>query len=175
MLPRPMTFSNDSSALLGEGIRRSQAIRDVSSRNCSRHGVAIVILVDAGPLIALVRADDQHHVACAAALHSINQPMGTIWPVITETIYMLRGIQGAQETIWEMLLEQGVQILPLGLPDVPRIRELMLKYSNREMDLADAALVRVAERENVREIFTVDRQDFSVYRLHGRIRPIIIP
>jgi predicted nucleic acid-binding protein len=43
------------------------------------------------------------------------------------------------------------------------------------MDFADAALLRVAERENLRKIFTVDRRDFSVYRLHNRIRPILIP
>jgi predicted nucleic acid-binding protein len=43
------------------------------------------------------------------------------------------------------------------------------------MDLADAALVRVAEREGIRKIFTVDREDFSVSRLHGRVRPNIIP
>ena len=32
------------------------------------------------------------------------------------------------------------------------------------MDLADAALVRVAEREKLRRIFTLDRRDFEVYR-----------
>jgi predicted nucleic acid-binding protein len=43
------------------------------------------------------------------------------------------------------------------------------------MDLADAALIRVAEREGLRQFFTVDRQDFSVYPLPGRIRPVILP
>ena len=35
------------------------------------------------------------------------------------------------------------------------------------MDFADAALVRVAERERIRRIFTLDRRDFSVYRPSG--------
>ncbi len=51
----------------------------------------------------------------------------------------------------------------------------MRKYSDRPMDLADAALIRVAERKGIRQFFTVDRKDFSVYRLHGRIRPSIMP
>ena len=55
------------------------------------------------------------------------------------------------------------------------MRELMRKYANVPMDLADAALVRVAEREGIRKIFTVNQRDFSVYRLHGRIRPTLIP
>jgi predicted nucleic acid-binding protein len=43
------------------------------------------------------------------------------------------------------------------------------------MDLADAALLRVAQREGLRKIFTVDRRDFSVYRLNNRTRPALIP
>lgn len=74
-----------------------------------------------------------------------------------------------------MVARASVEILPLGPDDVPRIRELMQQYANRPMDLADAALIRVAEREGIRQIFTVDRKDFAVYRLHGRIKPSIIP
>jgi hypothetical protein len=55
------------------------------------------------------------------------------------------------------------------------MRELMRKYANRPMDLADAALVRVAEREGLRRIFTVDRRDFTVYRMRGGSRFTIIP
>jgi hypothetical protein len=51
----------------------------------------------------------------------------------------------------------------------------MWKYSDQPMDLADAALVRVAEREGIRKIFTVDKRDFGVYRLHGRTRPTLLP
>jgi hypothetical protein len=40
----------------------------------------------------------------------------------------------------------------------------MRKYRDLPMDLADAALVRVAERERLRRIFTVDRRDFQIYR-----------
>lgn len=43
------------------------------------------------------------------------------------------------------------------------------------MDLADAALVRLAERERIRRIFTIDRRDFSVYRPAGLGRFEIIP
>ncbi|HUE57380.1 MAG TPA: hypothetical protein VMO76_16205 [Candidatus Udaeobacter sp.] len=74
------------------------------------------------------------------------------------------------------MLERGaLQLLTLDTGDAPRIRELMKKYSNRPMDLANAALLRVAEREGLGKIFTVDRRDFSIYRLHGRIRLTIVP
>ena len=40
----------------------------------------------------------------------------------------------------------------------------MEQYRDLPMDLADAALVRIAERDKLQTIFTVDRKDFSVYR-----------
>jgi uncharacterized protein len=134
-----------------------------------------VILVDAGPLVALVDADDQFHKKCVATLKVLREPLVTVWPPVTEAMYLLGDLPKAQEALWEMLARGVLQFLPLDLTDVPRMRELMSKYGDRPMDLADAALVRVAEREGIRKIFTVDRKDFSVYRLHGRIRPNIIP
>ena len=134
-----------------------------------------MILVDAGPLVAFVDADDQHHAKCVAALKGLREPLATVWPPLTEAMYLLADLPKAQEAIWEMLERGVLQILPLDAGDVRRIRELMRKYANRPMDLADAALLRVAEREGIRKIFTVDRRDFTVYRLHNRIRPILIP
>jgi len=134
-----------------------------------------MILVDTGPLIALVRADDQHHKECAVAFQTLQQPMGTVWPVLTEAMYLLGSLPKAQDAVWEMITRGIVEILPLGPDDVPRIRELMKQYADLPMDLADAALIHVAEREHIRQFFTVDRKDFAVYRLHGRIRPSILP
>jgi len=134
-----------------------------------------VILVDAGPLVALVDADDQYHKKCVAALKVLQEPLVTVWPPVTEAMYLLGDLPKAQEALWEMLGRGVLQLLPLDLTDIPRMRELMSKYADPPMNLADAALVRVAEREGIRKIFTVDREDFSVYRLHGRVRPNIIP
>lgn len=134
-----------------------------------------MILVDAGPLAAIVNANDQHHGACIAVLKTLREPLATVWPPLTEAMYLLSELPRAQEAIWEMLQRGALHLLTLDSADAPRMRELMHKYANRPMDLADAALIRVAEREGLRKIFTVDREDFSVYRLHGRLRPTLIP
>jgi predicted nucleic acid-binding protein len=134
-----------------------------------------MILVDAGPLVALVDASDQHHRACVRALRSIREPLGTVWPAIAEAMYLLLGVPRGQQAVFEMLERKAVRILGLDERDVPRMRELMLKYGNRPMDLADAALVRVAEREGLSTVFTVDRGDFGVYRLRGRRTIRVIP
>jgi len=134
-----------------------------------------VILIDAGPLIAIVKRDDQHHVECKSALGTIRQPMCTVWPVLTEVMFLLATVPGGQEQIWEMLERGVVQLLPLGADDVPRIRDLMRQYADLPMDLADAVLIRVGERERIHQFFTIDRKDFSVYRMHGTLRPRILP
>lgn len=134
-----------------------------------------MILVDAGPLVALVDSDDQHHQKCVTALRAIKEPLATVWPALTEALYLLNDLPAGQEAVWESIVRGAVGILPLDADDIPRIRELMRKYRDRGMDLADAALIRAAERENLRKFFTVDRTDFAVYRLHGRVRHVILP
>jgi predicted nucleic acid-binding protein len=134
-----------------------------------------VILMDAGPLVAVVDASDQHHRSCVAALRSIQTPLATVWPALAEAMYLLLDLPRGQAAVWEMVERKVVRILPLDESDIPRIRELMTKYADRPMDLADAALVRVAEREGSDTVFTVDRRDFAVYRLGGRRRFRILP
>lgn len=134
-----------------------------------------MILVDAGPLVALIDADDQHHSKCVATMQILREPLATVWPPVTEAMYLLADVPKAQDALWEMLERGALHILPLSSADVPRMRELMRKYADREMDFADAALLRVAEREGIRKIFTTDRKDFSVYRLHNRARPLLLP
>lgn len=123
-----------------------------------------VVLVDAGPLVALYDVSDPHHAACRKALRLIDDPLATVWPAATEAMHLLRFSSRAQRALWEILENGVLTLLPLDRSDAPRMRELMSKYADLPMDLADAALVRVAERDRIRRIFTVDRRDFEIYR-----------
>jgi uncharacterized protein len=134
-----------------------------------------VILVDAGPMVALFHADDRHHQACKATLRSLREPLASVWPAITEAMYLLGFSWQAQDALWEAIDRGMLTILPLARPDLGRMRELMGKYQDLPMDLADAALVRVAERERIHRIFTLDRRHFSLYRPQGVARFKILP
>jgi len=92
----------------------------------------------------------------------------TVWPVLTEALYLLGSWSRGQEALLEMVEDGALEVAPLDRDDVPRIRALMKKYSDQPMDVADAALVRVAERDHLTRILTLDRRDFSIYRL-GRL------
>jgi len=123
-----------------------------------------MILVDAGPLIALIHEDDNEHERCRDAFATMDEPLGTVWPVLAEAMHLLSFSWRAQEALWDMMETGAVEILAIGIDDVPRMKELMRKYRDLPMDLADAALVRVAERERLRQIFTLDRRDFQIYK-----------
>lgn len=45
-----------------------------------------MILVDAGPLVAILSADDRHHERCVTTLHTLTDSMGTVWPAFAEAI-----------------------------------------------------------------------------------------
>jgi hypothetical protein len=134
-----------------------------------------VILVDAGPMVALLRRADQHHSRCVGALRRIHEPLCTVWPAVTEAMFLLSDRPDAQSALAVKLETGTIGLLPLDRTDLPRIRELMAKYRDLPMDLTDAALVRAAERDGLDTVFTTDRRDFSVYRLSGRRRFRIVP
>jgi hypothetical protein len=134
-----------------------------------------MVLVDAGPLIALIHADDRHHDRCVGTFRGLAEPLGTVWPVLTEAMYLLSFSWKAQEALWEMLERGVIVLLPLASEELSRMRELMKKYKDLPMDLADAALVAVAEREKIRHLFTLDRRDFEIYRPAKLGRFILLP
>ena len=123
-----------------------------------------MILVDTGPLVALLHRDDRNHNLCVRTLRSLREPLGTVWPVVTEAMYLLGFSWRAQDALLEMIESGTLALFSLDSSDVPRVRELIRKYRDLPMDAADAALVRIAEREGIRRIFTIDRRDFAVYR-----------
>jgi uncharacterized protein len=133
------------------------------------------VLVDAGPLVALIDADDAHHEACVETLESLRDPLITVWPAITEAMHLLSESWRGQKALWSRIETDALTLATLDAGDAPRIRELMEKYRDLPMDLADAALVRVAERESLTRIFTLDRRHFSIYRPGRRRRFSILP
>lgn len=132
------------------------------------------VLVDAGPLVALIDQDDAYHARSVDAVKRVRGALITAWPVVSEAMHLLAHAPGGQDTLCNMFRTSALTLADLGFQDIPRIQELMRKYRDLPMDLADAALVRLAEREQIQDVFTVDG-DFNVYRLQGRRRFRLIP
>lgn len=123
-------------------------------------------LTDAGPLIALVNRNDPHHAACMAVLASRPRaPLVTTWPCFTEAMYLLFRAGGypAQEVLWRIVAAGRLALHDLSPLELARSAELMAKYRDRPMDLADATLVAAAESRSDQTVFTLD-SDFQMYR-----------
>ena len=169
-----MTGSTSSeSSVLAHAIEVER--RASSSRRSSARRPVRGVLVDAGPLVALLDQADLHHAASVAALRTLRDPLVTVWPAFTEAMYLLGSSWRGQKALWSRVETGALTLAPLDEGDAPRMRELMEKYRDLPMDLADAALVRVAEREDLTRILTLDRRHFSVYRPGRRRRFSILP
>ena len=123
------------------------------------------ILTDTGPMVGLFSEDDEHHQRCSDALTAITPPLLTCWPVVTEAAWLLRKRPDALHKLFSSFDAGFFALLPLDASDLPVIASLMKRYATIGLQFADAALAYLAERENIRTLFTTDRRDFSIIRL----------
>ena len=124
-----------------------------------------MILVDTGPLVALFDPADAWHARCVDRLKTITEPICTTVPVLTEAFHMLTPSSPGAERLMDFIDDGGLGLWFLNDSIVTRAFELMLRYRDISMDLADASLVVAAEHLKTRKIFTIDRKDFTVYRI----------
>jgi hypothetical protein len=137
--------------------------------------VADVVLVDTGPLVALFDPSDASRSACRACLDMLERSdLVTTEAVVTEAAYLLDFSIHAQAALMRLLGAGRPRIEALSERDHLRAAELLARYASLPMDYADATLVILAERFRTRQVFTLDRRDFGIYRV-GRARFAIIP
>lgn len=125
-----------------------------------------MILTDTGFFVALGNSNDKFHAQAQQQLFRLKEPLITTYPVIVETAYLLleRCSQQAQFQFLNQLAQGSIEIFQLENHHLTRMLELMMKYAELPMDLADASLVILAEEINENKILTTDFRDFSVYR-----------
>jgi predicted nucleic acid-binding protein len=135
-----------------------------------------VTLTDAGPLVALLDADEADHERCREALDLLRLPLLTTWPAFTEAMYLIGRAGGwtGQQALWRLVLREELILASPTANTRERAARLMETYADRPMDLADATLVALAEERGLTRIFTLDA-DFHVYRLKGRRRFEVVP
>ena len=133
------------------------------------------ILVDTGPLVAILSREDEYHATCVDALRDMPGPLFSCWPVITEAACLLRSSPRAVLQLLRSIDGGFLDLLPLAGAEAEGISALMKRYEDIHPQLADAALVYLANREQIDTIFTLDQRDFSIYR-SGRKRAFrIVP
>jgi len=124
-----------------------------------------MILVDTGPLVALFDPADAWHQGCVDRLKRIAGPLWTTTPVLTEAFHLLTPASVGARRLMDFIADGGLGVWFLDDARLARAFELIVRYDNVPMDLADASLVVAAEQLNTRKVFTIDRKDFDVYRI----------
>ncbi len=128
-----------------------------------------MILCDAGVLLCLIDRTQPQHNAYQITVTGLAKPLITTWSCLTEAMYLAlhRGGWAIQKQLGQLLLDHLLIIYEIQENDYVRLLDLMEKYRDRPMDLADATLVLVAEKTGHRQILTLDC-DFLFYRIGDR-------
>jgi predicted nucleic acid-binding protein len=129
------------------------------------------IIVDAGPLVAILNRRDSQHAVCHKQSLDLARPFLTTWPVVAEAAWLLRHTDGGVSQLLGLISDGLLHCYPLGVDAAGWMDGFLKKYADQSPQLADASLMYVAEHENVASIFTLDRRDFLIFRLSNN-RPL---
>ena len=125
------------------------------------------VLIDSGVLIALFDTSDNYHLQAVEFIKTNKAKLITSLAVITEVCYLLDFSIEAQLDFLRWVRQGAIDIENLIITDLDRLIDLCRKYSDLPMDFADATLVVLAERLDIKNIATVD-SDFYIYRFKNK-------
>lgn len=133
------------------------------------------IIVDTGPLVALLNRRERHHGWVREILDTVEPPIFTCDPVLSEASFLLQGVAGGQDAVLELVLRGIVRSDFRVTAEIESLRSLMKKFADVPMSLADACLVRMTELDAQGIVLTFD-SDFRIYRRNRRqVVPTISP
>jgi uncharacterized protein len=124
-----------------------------------------MMLTDTGPLVALFDPADGAHAETRDMLETIREPLWTTVPVLTEAFHLLGVDSPGTRGLRDFVSARGLGVWFLDDPRLERCFQLMERWSDHPMDLADASLVVAAETMRSPRVFTLDRSDFAAYRV----------
>ena len=134
------------------------------------------VILDTGPWIALLNPRDRHHGWATETWEYMSAPLHVCEPVVTETCFLAQRLgPGAQEAVLEFFQRGMIELSFRLAADGAAVAELLKRYRNVPMSLADACIVRMAEQRARSVVFTLD-SGFAIYRMNGRRRiPALTP
>jgi predicted nucleic acid-binding protein len=133
------------------------------------------VIVDTGPLVALLNSSDSHHQWTRDVLDRIEPPLVTCEAVISEACFLLRKVRGGQDAVLDLVARDVVSITFDLSKELDAVRKLVTRYASVPMSIADACLVRMSELDDRATVLTLD-SDFEIYRRNRRqVIPTIAP
>ena len=128
-----------------------------------------IIVVDTGPIVALLNPSDRWHAWVVEQFRDYRVPLITCESVISEATYVLRARARGCEAVLGLIRQGVIQTIFDLQAEVSAVDRLMRRYADVPMSIADACLVRMSELAPRSTVCTLD-SDFLIYRRHGRQR-----
>ncbi|HEY6181431.1 MAG TPA: PIN domain-containing protein [Terriglobales bacterium] len=129
-------------------------------------------IADTGLIVAFGSRTDRHHDWAVELARSITEPLLTCEAVLAEAAFHL----ASSSYVLNLLEDEMVRIAFDCNRHLARLKELALRYEDRNPDLADLCLIRMSEIYPKHSIITVDEADFRIYRRNKRdVIPTICP
>jgi len=133
------------------------------------------VIIDAGPLVALINARDTYHAWTVEQLKQASGPLLTCEAALSEAVFLLRTLHGGVAQIEGMLRTGGLKSVFCLSDEIVPVCDLLRKYADVPMSLADACLVRMSEHYPKHRVLTLD-SDFHVYRRNRQhVIPLLTP
>lgn len=124
----------------------------------------MALIVDTGPLVALLDATDPDHERCATLLRNTNEPRIVPVCVLVEVEYLLRPWPQALDALLADFNAGGFELLDLPTRWLLRSGELIERYRDLPLGLVDATVIAAAEMLGETRVATLDHRHFTVVR-----------
>jgi predicted nucleic acid-binding protein len=133
------------------------------------------VIVDTGPLVAMIDRDEDQHPWASAQLRGFQHPLLTCDAVLTESCFLLAKHPQLLRTLGSLLEDGLITSKFQSDSQSSRIFGLMETYRNVPMSFADACLVCMIENNPGSVLFSLDR-GFTIYRQQRRrLIPLLSP
>ena len=136
-----------------------------------------MILLDTSGLLSALDDSQRYHHECATLLGEASPPLLLSPFVLAELDYLLARHIGrrAQVALLEEVARGAYQLELFAAADVARAKEVVERYADLDIGIADASIVVLAQRHAVAEVLTLDQRHFRAIRIERRKRFKILP
>ena len=124
----------------------------------------MALVVDTGPLVALLDASDPDHDACTRLLTGAREDRIVPAPVLVELEYLLRPVPGAFAKILDQARAGALVVRDLTAGDLERVGQIVATYASASVGFVDAAVLATVEALSETKVVTLDRRHFSILR-----------
>lgn len=126
----------------------------------------MALVLDTGPILALLDAGDPAHASSVAMVDEIQEDLIVPACVLVEVDYWAHKLLGHES--WEIFVEDiasgAYRLEGITVEDLQRAAELEHQYEELDLGLVDASVIALCERLGETKVATLDRRDFSVVR-----------